>query len=428
MVERLTAWLGGIGWLRDLPWGDTESGAGVAALFAWAIAIALLVLVSLTANFIAKKLIVRVVHKIVLRTDTTKDDIFVTRKVFTKLSHMAPALVIYLLAETLFGPHGAGTFTNFCQSAALLYMLVVGILVVDSVLSACLDVYETFDVARDIPLKGLFQVAKIVTYFLGSVLAVSIVMAKSPAVLLGGLGALTAIIMLIFKDSILGFVAGIQLTTNRMLKRGDWIEMPSHGADGDVIDIALTTVKVQNWDKTITTIPTYALISGSFKNWRGMDEAGGRRIKRALSIDMTSLRFCDEEMLARFRKIAFINEYIERKLEEITAHNDAQQVDTSTLVNGRRLTNLGTFRAYVEAYLENHPLIHPDMTLMVRQLTPTERGVPIEIYCFSTDKVWKNYEGIQADIFDHLLAILGEFDLRVFQYPCEETRGLLARD
>ena len=233
--------------------------------------------------------------------------------------------------------------------------------------------------------------------------------------------------MLVFRDSILGFVAGIQLAANRMVSVGDWIEMPAYGADGDVLEVALTTVKVQNWDKTITTIPTYALISESFKNWRGMSESGGRRIKRSVSIDMSSIKFCDLEMLERFEKIQYISGYIEQKKNELKDFNRAMSVDTASLVNGRRMTNIGTFRAYVQAYLQNHPKINKDMTFLIRQLPPTENGLPIEIYVFSNDKVWANYEAIQADIFDHVLAVVPEFDLRVYQNPTGADFRILNR-
>jgi len=223
--------------------------------------------------------------------------------------------------------------------------------------------------------------------------------------------------MLVFRDTILGLAAGIQLSANKMVQRGDWIEMPSQGADGDVIDVGLTTVKVQNWDKTITTIPTYALISESFKNWRGMDESGGRRIKRSVAIDMTSIRFCDAEMFERFRRIEILSNYLDAKLAEVSDHNTQTAADTSILINGRNLTNVGTFRAYLVAYLRQHSKIHQEMTFLVRQLAPTDKGLPIELYVFSNDQAWARYEDIQADIFDHVLAVLPLFDLRIFQAP-----------
>jgi miniconductance mechanosensitive channel len=244
---------------------------------------------------------------------------------------------------------------------------------------------------------------------------------KSPLLLLSGLGAVTAILLLLFRDTILGFVAGIQIAANRMVNTGDWIEMPKYGADGDVLQVGLTTVKVQNWDKTISTIPTYALISEPVKNWRGMTESGGRRIKRSLNIDIQSIRFCDQDMLQEFSKIHYIKSYIQAKLEELQRFNSEQQVDTTDLVNSRRLTNIGTLRAYMQAYLENHPDINQDMTLMVRQRPPTELGVPLEIYCFCADKNWVNYEGIQSDIFDRFLAILPAFKLRAYQRVSDKS-------
>jgi miniconductance mechanosensitive channel len=223
--------------------------------------------------------------------------------------------------------------------------------------------------------------------------------------------------MLVFKDTILGFVAGVQLATNDMVRPGDWIEMPKYGADGDVIEVALTTVKVRNFDNTITTLPTYALISDSFKNWRGMSEKGGRRIKRAIQIDVTSIAFCTPEMTERFLKIEKLRPYIEAKQAELDEYNQENDVDASVLVNGRRMTNIGTFRAYVLSYLRDHPQLHKDMTLMVRQLPPSAVGLPLEIYVFTSDVRWVNYESIQSDIFDHIFAALGQFDLKVFQSP-----------
>ena len=270
---------------------------------------------------------------------------------------------------------------------------------------------------RRVLIKGFLQVIKIVVFLIAVILTGSVLLNRSPAILLGGFGALTAVLMLIFKDAILGFVAGIQLTANKMVSYGDWIEMEKYGADGDVIDIALTTVKVQNWDKTITTIPTYALISESFKNWRGMSESGGRRIARSISIDVHSVRFCTDEMLKRFSKVQLISEYLKKRKKDIANHNKSNRIDPTNAVNCRRLTNLGTFRKYVEAYLKSLPVINQEMTFLVRQLRPTENGVPIQIYVFCSDKVWANYEAIQSDIFDHLLAVVPEFDLAVFQNP-----------
>ncbi|MDP7294839.1 MAG: mechanosensitive ion channel, partial [Vicinamibacterales bacterium] len=267
------------------------------------------------------------------------------------------------------------------------------------------------------PLTSFVQIIKLTIYCVSAIAALSLVLGKSPVLLLSGLGAMTAVLMLVFKDPILGFVGGVQLSVNRMVAPGDWIEMPKYGADGDVMEVGLTSVKVRNWDKTITTIPTYALISESFKNWRGMSESGGRRIKRAIQIDTTSIRFCDDESLARFSKIRHMGSYIERKRQEIADWNAEHDADDTRPSNLRRLTNVGTFRAYIVAYLRHHPLIHQEMTFLVRQLESGAQGLPIEIYVFSRDTDWVRYEDLQSDIFDHIMAIAPEFDLRVYQSP-----------
>jgi len=376
--------------------------------------LAILVL-SYLANLIAKGVIVAGVSRLIKRSSRSWDDMFLKNKVFKRLSHFAPALVIYLLSPLAFPD--SPVLVSFFRNGAFIYMVVIALLVLDSFLNTFHDIYQTREVSKEIPIKGFIQAAKIILFFIGGILILSTITNKTPLYFFSGLGALTAVLMLIFKDAILGFVAGIQLSANNMVHKGDWIEMPQFGADGDVLDVSLTTVKVQNWDKTITTIPTYALISHSFKNWRGMQESGGRRIKRALYIDMTSIKFCDREMMERFGKIQYIREYIERKKKELEQYNIEHHVDESSLVDGRRLTNIGTFRAYLEAYLGNHPKIHQEMTFLVRQLAPTDHGLPLEIYVFSSDKVWARYESIQADIFDHLLAAIPAFDLRIFQNP-----------
>jgi miniconductance mechanosensitive channel len=371
------------------------------------------ILLSVLANFVAKRLILSVVRSLVLRSRTSWDDSLVQRRVFSKLSHLAPALVLYTMMPLAL--EGYGLLTSLHTNAALIYMILVGVLTIDSLLNAAHDIYETFDISKEVPIKSFLQVLKLVLYFVSGIFILSILLNRTPLYFLSGLGALTAVLMLIFKDAILGFVAGIQLTANRMVAPGDWVEMPRYGADGNVVEMTLTTVKIQNWDKTITTVPAYALISESFKNWKGMQQSGGRRIKRAIHIDMNSIRFCTEEMIGRFSKIQYISEYVEKKRAELSEHNRSVNVDDSSLANGRRMTNIGTFRAYVEAYLGNHPMVSQEMTLIIRQLAPGEHGLPIEIYVFCTDTRWAHYEAIQADIFDHILAVLPEFDLRVFQ-------------
>ena len=379
------------------------------------IAVVVVLALSALANYVAKHYIVTGISHIISKSKAKWDDEILRHSALDRLAHMAPAVVLYELIPIAL--EGLDLAIMVIRGALQIYMIVVIMLVLDSLLNGFERYYQNFRASKQIPIKGFIQVLKIALYFIAGILVISILLNKTPLFLLSGIGALTAVMMLIFKDAILGFVAGIQLAANKMVSVGDWIEMPKYGADGDVLEVALTTVKVQNWDKTITTIPTYALISESFKNWHGMTASGGRRIKRAVNIDMSSVRFCDVEMLERFEKIQYISEYIERKKAELEAFNQSENVDHASLANGRRMTNIGTFRAYVVAYLSHHPMINMNMTFLVRQLAPTQYGLPIEIYVFCKDKVWANYEGIQSDIFDHILAVVPEFDLRVYQNP-----------
>ncbi|MBA6416685.1 mechanosensitive ion channel [Colwellia sp. 6M3] len=305
------------------------------------------------------------------------------------------------------------------------------------ILFALLSLFTFLDILQSIsdrretrghfPLRGLLQTVKLVASILTTILAVSLLMDKSPLILLSGLGALSAVLLLVFKDPILGLVAGIQLSANNMLAVGDWLEMPKYGADGDVVDIALTTVKVRNWDKTITTIPTYALISDSFKNWRGMSEAGGRRIKRSIHVEMSSVCFLSKEQLGELKKAQLLSDYIASTITEIEKENIDKKADMTVIQNGRRMTNVGTFRKYLVSYLKNHPKIHQGMTLIVRQLEPTTFGLPIEIYAFTNTTSWNAYEDIQSDIFDHIIAVLPAFSLRVHESPTGNDIRLLAK-
>jgi miniconductance mechanosensitive channel len=272
-------------------------------------------------------------------------------------------------------------------------------------------------VSKSKPIKGYLQVFKIVLFIIGGIFVVSMLIGRSPVYLLGGLGAFSAVLLLIFRDPILGLVGGIQMSVNDMVRPGDWIVMEKSGADGMVTDISLTTVKVQNWDKTITTIPTYSLVSESFVNWRGMEESGGRRIKRSINIDMNSVKFASPEQLEKLKKIHLVTQYLNDKEKELALYNETNKIDDEVLVNGRRQTNLGVFRAYISAYLKSNPNISQEMTFLVRQLQPGASGIPIEIYVFSKVQAWALYEGIQSDIFDHLLATVPEFGLQVFQNP-----------
>ncbi len=403
-------------------------GMGMAE--AWAVLIfemlgvTLMLVMAYGADLLARLLLRKGMERLVQKTRTRWDDVLVEHYFFRRLAHLAPAMVIYLGAPAVFRLHAPGIVIT--QRIALIYLLMAGLLVLYALLDALVDIYRGQDLPHKGSIKAFMQVIKLVVTFFVGITVLSTLIGKSPAFFLGSLGAMTAVLMLIFRDSILGFVAGIQMSTNQMVQIGDWIEMPKYGADGDVIDISLTTVKVQNWDKTISTIPAYAMVSDSFKNWSGMTRSGGRRIKRAVYIDMTSITFLDEPMMDRFRRIAYLKPYMETILPELEQANHVE--DLSEPLNLRRLTNIGVFRVYVAAYLREHPKIHDSMTFLVRHLPPTDHGLPIEIYVFSNDQVWANYEALQADIFDHILAIIPEFGLRVFQNPTgADFRPLAAR-
>jgi miniconductance mechanosensitive channel len=370
---------------------------------------------AILADLITRRIIVAGIKRIVSKTKTQLDDILIQRRVLHKVAHIVPGLLIYSTAGFIFSDYPV--LGDIIGRLALIYIIIVLLLSIDSIINALHQIYLTMPVSEGRPIQGYVQVVKIIIYFIAIILIIASLSKESPKALLTGLGAMAAVLLLVFKDTILGFVASIQLSANKMVVPGDWIEMPSHNADGTVLDISLNTVKVQNWDKTIATIPTYALVSESFRNWKGMEESGGRRIKRSINIDMNTVRFVDDGMAEKFKKIHFLKDYVVNREEEILKYNEENKIDGSILVNGRRMTNLGTFRKYIEEYLLHHPKIHNDMTFLVRQLQPDERGLPIEIYVFSNDQAWANYEAIQSDIFDHILAVIPEFDLKVFQNP-----------
>jgi miniconductance mechanosensitive channel len=373
------------------------------------ITIVVILILAWLSDVISRKVLITVITKLVRKTKTHWDDILLERKVFNKISHFAPAIIIYFSAALI----NHATTGIVIERATLVYMLILALMLIDSFLSAANDIYNTLPVSKTRPIKGYIQIVKIFFYIMGSISIVGIITDTKIAVILGAMGAFVAVLILVFKDTILGFVASIQLSANKMVNIGDWISMPSKNADGTVIDISLNTVKVQNWDKTISTIPTYDLVSESFNNWKGMEESGGRRIKRHLNIDVKSIHFLNDEEIEMAEKIKLISSYIVEKKAEIKQVNPENEIP----VNQKRLTNIGTFRKYIEAYLQNHPKIHNEMTFLVRQLQPSEKGLPIEIYVFSKDQEWANYEEIQSDIFDHILAIVPEFNLRVFQNP-----------
>ena len=342
---------------------------------------------------------------------------------FRHAAMLVQGVALGLLTRLWIAP---GTTQDVLLAVSRIWMLLFTLLAIFAFLDIVLSWCFHKQIAIQLPLKGIVQSLKIIAAIVTTIFIVSVLIGQSPVILISGLGAMTAVLMLIFKDPILGLVAGVQLSANNMLNLGDWLEMPKFNADGEVIEIALTTVKVRNWDNTVTTIPTYALISDSFKNWRAMSESGGRRIKRAIHIDLNSVRFISETHMQRLTKSRLLSQYILEKSREVEAYNAARSEDLSSALNGRRLTNIGTFRAYLEVYLRNHPHIHRNMTLLVRQLAPTATGVPIEIYAFTNTVAWAEYERIQSDLFDHIFAVVGEFELRVFQEPSGyDMAGLL---
>lgn len=387
----------------------------MADILGTAFTIMLLLILAYISYWITKHYLVHLIVIVFQRSKNTWDDALVQHGFVRRLSFLMPIIVIYLSADFLLPRQALAP--EFFKRFAMVFFVLAGVWILDSILLAIRDIYKKSAMATRRPIRGYLDAVKIIAYIMAGIFIVSILTDRSPWGVLSILGGFTVVLMLIFKDTILGFIASIQLSGHDMVRIGDWIEMPKYGADGDVIDVSIHTVKVRNWDKTITTIPTYGLVSDAFKNWRGMSESGGRRIKRSLHIDMSSIKFCSDEMLDRFSKFDLIKDYIAGKQQEINEYNRKHQTDTSQIINGRRQTNIGVFRAYIIAYLKNHPKIHQNMTFLVRHLEPTEHGIPIQIYVFSSDQVWANYEAIQADIFDHILAAVPEFELRVFQNP-----------
>lgn len=377
-----------------------------------------ILLLAYIARLIISKVLVVTIHRIVRKSKTKWDDYLVNRKVIQRLAHIAPALIIYYASKL--------TLADFPQllsvinSGIFIYLTLIIMITLDAFLSALHDIYLTLPVSKERPIKGYIQVAKILIHSAGSILILSQLLGKDPTAIFASLGALAAVLILVFRDTILGFVSSIQLSANKMLKPGDWISMPSRNADGVVIEITVNTVKVRNWDKTISTIPTWALINESFQNWRGMEESKGRRIARSVYIDIKSIQFATEEMLDRFKKFKLIRDYINEKQKEIEEFNKQLGITDEDTVSRRRLTNVGIFRKYIEEYLARHPKLHsnkPPYITLVRHLQPTEKGLPIQVYVFSKEYSWGNYEKVQADIFDHILAVIPEFELKVFQNP-----------
>lgn len=395
MLENLEAWL--------LNNGVNET---FAQFFKVAISMAVIALMAFLADYIARRIFLVVVARMAKKTETEWDDILLEHKFFHKLAHFAPALVIYLTIGIALYDYSP-KLTIFFYDLTKIYMVFVSLMVIDAFLNAVHDIYQTLPYAKNRPIKGYLQVVKIIIYFFGGIVIISILINKNPANLLVGLGASAAVLMLVFKDTILGLVASIQLSANNLVKPGDWIEMPSRKIDGTVTEISLNTVKVQNYDRTINTIPTYALVSESFQNWQGMVESDGRLIKRSILIDMKSISFCTKEQIEKFSKIGYIKDYIESK----------KSSNENALVSNQGITNFGIFRKYIELFLKNNPNVNQDATLVVRHRQPSEHGMPLEIYCFSKEKSLANYEEVQSEIFEHILSIMPEFGLKVFQRP-----------
>ena len=381
------------------------------------------ILIVLGIIFVFSLIVHFILHKVVLRTFEKRAksshhlwlQIITENKLFHRVALTLQGIIVNVQAVLwLQKDTDVSTILIIC---AQLWIMLYSLLSLFSLMDVIYNFSQKFTVASNIPLKGIFQGVKLISSIIIGIMMISRVIGQSPAILISGLGAMAAVLMLVFKDPILGLVAGIQLSANRMLKLGDWLEMPKFGADGAVTDIGLTTVKVQNWDNTITTIPTYALVSDAFKNWSGMSQSGGRRIKRSINIDTTSIHFLSDEEIQRLTQARLLKPYIDTRSKEIEDYNRTYNSDRASVLNGRRMTNVGTFRVYLTEYLQNHPRIRKDMTLMVRQLAPGAEGLPVEIYAFTNTVAWLEYEAIQADIFEHIFAVVDEFGLRIHQAP-----------
>ena len=392
-------------WFADHMW----AAAGVELL--------VLLFISAIVFFIVRSYISKIVRAAVAKTKNKWDDALVDAKVFSRVTMLAPLLLINYVIQFLPAMQGYPQLSYGVQSISTALMVLTSMLAIFSFTRAVNSIYMQRDNANHHPIKGYLQLINIFVGAIGLIFIIAILLDRSPWVFISGIGAMTAVLMLIFKDTILSLVASVQLSSNKMVRVGDWIEMPQYGADGDVIDIALHTVKVQNWDKTITTIPTHKLIETSFKNWRGMSESGGRRIKRSVSIDMSTIHFLSEDEVENLRQFEILTDYLDGKRTEIDTYNKEQIKNAEFEANKRRLTNIGTLRHYVKQYLRSKPFIHEGMTFLIRQLAPGPNGLPIEVYIFSNNTNWIEYEDIQGDIFDHILAILPEFGLRAYQSP-----------
>jgi len=397
MLENLEAWL--------LNNGVNET---FAQFFKVAISLAVIAILAIIVDYVTRRIFLVLVARLAKKTKTEWDDILLERKFFHKLAHFAPAGVVYITISIALYDYSS-KLIQFCYDLTQIYIVVVSLLVINSFLNAVHDIYQTLPNSKNRPIKGYLQVVKIIIYFLGGIVIIAILIHKNPASLLVGLGASAAVLMFVFKDTIMGLIASIQLSANNLVKPGDWIEMPSRKIDGIVTEISLNTVKVQNSDRTINTIPTYALVNETFQNWQGMVESDGRLIKRSIQIDMKSIKFCTMDQIEKFSKIGYLKDYIDTKAK--TANN------SGLLVSDSSMTNFSLFRKYVEYYLKSKPTINQDTALVVRHRQSNENGLPLEIYCYSKEKSLVEYEEVQSEIFEHILSVMPEFGLKVFQRP-----------
>jgi len=402
-----------VSWLNDVPFESAWLGLVLLFCAAWVV------------QLVCRQVVIRGLGALIRRSPTQWDDQLLNHGFFNRLSWLLPPIVI-LQALPLVSNLSEGVTTAISRLAAAWIAIQIAV-VISAFLTAANAIYSSYPQAKSRPIKGLLQVISIVFYIAAAVFAIAALADRSPALLLSGLGALSAVAMLVFRDTLLSFVAGVQITTNGLIKVGDWIEMPQFNADGDVIDIALNTVQVQNWDKTITSIPTHKFLENSFKNWQGMREFGGRRIKRSILIDVSTIRFLEPDEVDHFGRFFLLKDYIAQKKAELEAHNRQHVTETTEIVNVRRLSNIGTFRSYIVNYLRQHPGIHQEKFSLVRQLQPTGEGLPIEIYAFTNDVAWGVYENTQSDIFDHVISVAPAFGLRLFQIPTGHDLGRVGR-
>lgn len=395
-------------WALDYGMSDKS-----AFIFAFTINMIILIVISLIAWFFSRLIILKLVEKYVKKSKNTYDDVLMEKKVFAGIAQLIPAWIIKSSLE--FIADGIVLPLDSIKGLIKMYMAIVLVNVISRLVKASIEIGHRVPRFKDKPLSSYGQVINILNYLTGAIIILSILTGASPVKILTTFGAATAVMLLVFRDTILGLVASIQISANDMIRLGDWVSMDKYGADGDVMEINLTTIKVRNFDKTITTVPTYALVSDSFKNWRGMQSKGVRRIKRTIYVDLQSIKFANNDLLKRLENVELIKAYISERQDEINQYNIKKKVNKEELINGRHMTNIGIFRKYILEYISHHPKIAHHETMMVRQLQPTERGLPLEVYAFSNDINWVNYETIQSDIFDHLLSAIHKFDLETFQ-------------